>query len=747
MGGYLDPGLSRGTERLLAEARELVRRGTRLFWLSLPSQRDYYLYRLGEEGPLLGVEVMHFQALYQRYVALHDPPEGMVSPGERVALVAEALFKRGWLNSPGEARLFARAIAELKRFGLKPQETPVFDGETKRLAAVFADYERLKGKRADPDDIAWRAVALAEEGRRLEAGAVFVAGFLELSPREVRFLKALKPRHEVRAVLGEEAGLGLYSLGEANPPRLEFFKAENPVHELRWVLAEIKADVLERGIPPHKIALVLPEEKLAEAETLAREYELALANEAYRALADTRDGGRLYELLTFAERPSGERLFFFPGFERLGKKALILGLVGKEALLKLARELGEEEKLTRLFSRFLPGEDPLAWAEELIDSDEVLRESPYREAFLERAREAFRAGGKEDFVRWWASLLKSVRTRQRQPVGIALLTPDAAVGRRYQKAYLAYATAGAYAVGEREGYFFPEERRLPLGALYAGEKGLPRRIRGRDEKLFKALLSLAEEVVVSYPATEGGEPLSPEPGLFGKARPKRMPPPRPASALGYRPLPPRRERFPGLPPPRSLYELELWDRRGRCGFRVYLERLRLRRYDEEAWGDERWQAYWYELYRAKREGRRPSSEALVAFRMREEEWRRLELGRLLTFKGLSVRVFVPARETRDGEVRVYAFGNDPAENPEKKLKERLSEVLAAASHPSGATVYYWGLGGRPQAAFFVAPGDERALERLERARELLDLWNRSKAEPRPNHYCRFCPYVDVCRRA
>ncbi len=755
MRGYRDPGLAGGVLALLSEARDRARAGERVVWLTLPSLRDYFLERLAERGPLLGVEVLHFQALYQRVATAWDPPPGMIGTGERVARVAEILYQRGWLKSPGEARLFARAIAELKRFGVSPEAVPRVDRETRRLAEVYRAYEEDRGGLFDPDDLAWEAVRRVEAGSAVPgADALFAGGFLELAPREVRFLRAVGRTQPVAVALPEDPGLGLKPLPPL-PARRTHWVAENPVHELRFVLAEIKADLLERGYSPRELAVVAPEGRIPELLLLAREYGVPLANEAYRALAETEDGRRLFELLAFAERPTGERLFLFPGFEELARRAVALGLAGREAILRLAEELGQAEALRALFDRFQPGEDPLAWAEAFLESDPVLRNSPLRPAFEERAREAYRAGGGRDFVKWWASLLERVRAKEREPAGVALLTPDAAAGRRYRKAYLVYAASGAYGVGEREGYFFPEELRLTWPALFGEARaGLPRRIRGRDARLFAVLGSLAEALVVSYPATEGGQPVRPEPGLVTE-EPRPMPPPRRASAFGYRPRPPRIETYPPLPAPRSLGELERWAQFGRCGFKAYLDRLGIHP-PHGPWEDEGWRRLWRLLARAKREGAPLPEEARATLQMREEEWSRMGFGNRVAIPGFPVAAVVHAMEKRGRVFRVYRFDDEPAEKPaeaRKRFSGHLSEVLAAAAlaEKGASEVWLWGLGGRPVRAWQLDLSHPRiqtlVASRRARAEELLAAWQEADASPRPGWHCRTCPYADLCRRA
>jgi len=751
--GYRAPGIAEGMERLIEEARALAKDGARVAWITMPSLRDYVLARTAEKGTLLGVEAMHFQALYQRVVGELDPPEGTIDPGQRVAMVAEALIRRDWLRAPGEARIYARALAELKRFGLGPDAVPQGDRESRRLAAIYRDYERARAGRMDPDDVAWRAVALLEDGHRIPlVDALVVGGMEELAPREFRFLKAasLHAGHRVLLSLPEPPEPGFEPLLPLFTKRQDW-EAENPVHELRYVLAELKADLLQRGFRPGELALVAPAEKLHQIELLGREYGVPFSNESYRALGDTEDGRRLLDWLMLADRPSGERLFLIPELVPLARAALALGLSGREAIARLAEERGLAEPFAAWMARLDPGGDPLGWAQSLLDGDPLLRESPFRPAFEERAREAYRAAGGRDFVRWWAGFLESVRTKRREPHGVALLTPDAAAGRRYKKAYLVYAASGSWQVGERESYFIPEELRVRWPELFSSGPALPQRFRGRDRRLYRALSSLAAELVVSYPASERGQRLRAEAGLVCH-RPKPMPEPRPASAYGLWPKPPPGERYPKLPKPKSLLELERWDERQRCGFRAYLDRLRLPRPEAGAWREDHWSEPYHALRRAKAEGQPPPADALAAFRMTEAEWRALGFRRRVDVSDLPVYA-VPAGLRREGKrFLVYRFGG-ATEEARKAFNGRVNEILAAAELAQRgytAEVWYWGLGSRPVRVWTLDLNNEKIQQLIQNrkaiAEDLYQAWLQADAAPVPGHACSSCPYADLCRR-
>ena len=130
--------------------------------------------------------------------------------GEALAEVA------GAVPAPGEARLFAQAIAEAKRYAVGPDgvtgegglgngglsDGGLGDGglgdddpERRRLARVFAAYERRKRASDDAwdyDDFRAGARRLAETApEACEADLVIVDGFRELGPLELRLFRAL----------------------------------------------------------------------------------------------------------------------------------------------------------------------------------------------------------------------------------------------------------------------------------------------------------------------------------------------------------------------------------------------------------------------------------------------------------------------------------------------------------------------------------------------------------------------------
>lgn len=770
-------------ERMLQRARELTGERRRVWWLTLPSNRSFAQRRLAGAGALLGAEVLHFQQVHQRILAQTGRTGEFVSTGLRVALVGEVLRdrSRSKLPAPGEARLFARAIAELKRFEVAPGEVPVACAESRRLQQVYEAYEHAKGDALDPDDVARLAANLVAQGDwRRETDAVFVAGFWELSPLALSLLAALE-----RAGVEVWASLPEPPAATEDPPqkpsKVEVWRAENPVHELRWVLAALKRDLLVAGLDPLELALVVPSERLEATKMLAREYDLYLMDETYHAPTEEEAGKLLVDLLRFPDHPTAEGLFLFEELAPLGREALARGLAGLDAIQKLARELDAERggglstALESVLGRLDPLADApadeearrahlLAWAERLVASRPPLAQSRWREVFLLRAREALKAGGPEGFRAWWAGLLERVRVRTRHQGGVALLSPREVSGRRYRKAYVLGASEGVYTLDDREDYFIPEENRYPwaevFARVYAQHGMLPRRLRGRDVHLWRSLRALADEVVVTFPEADGGRPLEPERDLVAGCEAQAMGPvPLVSRALsregsGYRA--PRGDT--PLPPPRHLSQVYHFDRSyGGCGFRAWME-AREGLLPEEGKRPE-WYTALQRLAEAKRAGDLPKPEELAPWGMTPEQFEHLTF-----FPGVPVGelvVHVHAGE-RDGRTaRIYRFGEEARSEREAQqlFRGRWAEFIVAGAYlRSGfaAELWYWPLGGPPLRAYSVDPERDRegwvrrfekmAADRLQRAKNALERWNAARAEALPGWHCRTCPYADVCRK-
>jgi len=390
---------------MLRAAREACAAGARVWWVGLPAQRASVYRRAtldpldgggpdggglaGRAGPeqapaLLGLEFLTLQQVYYRLLARARELHPLVIGSGRLVMVGEALAEiGGQVPAPGEARLFAQAIAEAKRFavspdGLRAEAERREDPERMRLAEVFAAYERLKAAADegwDYDD--FRAAALELVERRpdaCEAGVVIVDGFRELGPLELRVFRALAAAAQVHVTLPRvPEGFDLPAGAEVAPvmpgapaTRLERYRAPNPVAEARWVLRSLKRDLAEGGLDPLSLALIAPPERIAALEALADEYGVPLVDETPQALADTPAGRLLVELLELPDYPTPSGVLAVPELAPLADAALDAGVAGGEAMAALARSLGLETAWRAWLATLEVDDAPLAWARRLL---------------------------------------------------------------------------------------------------------------------------------------------------------------------------------------------------------------------------------------------------------------------------------------------------------------------------------------------------------------------------------------------
>ena len=119
------PGSGR-TTAMVDVARAACVAGRRVWYVGLPAQRAAITRRITNDGfTALGLEVMSPQQMYYRLLTGGGSVDvkPLVIGNGRLVRVAEALTQvMGALPSPGEARLFAAAIAEAKRFAVTPDE-------------------------------------------------------------------------------------------------------------------------------------------------------------------------------------------------------------------------------------------------------------------------------------------------------------------------------------------------------------------------------------------------------------------------------------------------------------------------------------------------------------------------------------------------------------------------------------------------------------------------------------------------
>lgn len=722
----LGPPASGKTRLALELARGALARRQRVVWVGLPHQRAYLYRLLGEEGAFLGLEFLSFQALYYRVLAEAGRLGPLLPGAGRVALVAEALRAFSPEVAPGEARLFARAIAELKRFGLSPFALPK-EGEAGRLRRVYFRYERLKGRALDYDDFRHRALRAP---LRLfpPPGLVVVDGFREIGPLDLRFLRRLAAQVPVLLTL-ERLPEGLEPWRELSPRpvRKQVWALANPVEEARYLLRALKRALAPRalggeGLSPEEILVVAPEGRIGGLLLLQEEYGLPLSDGRERALAEGEEGERVLALLNPV--PTGRDLLAL-GFTALGRRALRLGLAGEEALAVLAEREGLLEEWRAFLALRTPGPDLLAWGEAVLERLGVAAKEP----FLARLRLALGVD-RANPLAWWRSLLLD-ETLPPEPVrGVPLLPPLRATGVRARRAYVLEWVAGRYTLGEGEDYFLLEELR-ERGLL----RSLPRRLRGLDPLFQAEMATRGEEVFLLYP----------EAGLSGLYEPlergERPPPLPPASALEVLP----QEPFPlsplraSGPPP----HLEALRRLRECPFRAYAERFGLREGGEAlGWhlfpeGKEALSRHpevgpWLQAHGAHLEG------------MRFWVW----------WQGAHFPLRLDGVRREGGTIHLYRLlprGAEPDLGPQRRWTEWYAlGALLQRGDVEAVHLWVWPFLGTPRP---YRPRPFRKGESIPALREVRDqaekalaLWHQGVFSPRPGPHCYACGLADVCRK-
>lgn len=758
------------TELLIARARELAASGKRVWWVGLPSQRYYVYQRLTTAGALLGVEFLSSQQLYYRLLAHALKLKPLVVGTGRLALVAQALLAEGQrLPSPGEARLFAQAIAEAKRYGVSPSQLVVKDAEAKRFVKVYALYEKIKGERWDYDDFRTQALHYSEQlTAKPEADAIIVDGLREIGPLELRIYQALAKHLELWLSLpAPPPGLTPTHTLPARPaPAVQVYRAANPVSEARWVLRAVKKDLAE-GQNPLSLAIIAPQRRIPALLALADEYGVPLADETPKALSDTLPGRLLLELLELPDYPTASRLLAIPELAPLANAALARGLAGFEAISALAAELGVEAVWHRWLEVLKVPDAPLDWARTLLESSfqEIYREQgglpweAFYEQALERAKEASSLAQGAGFRRWWAALLQETTLFERPNGGVALLTAKLASGRQFAKAYLLDASEGSYSVGEREDYFIPEELRAPLDESFAHLK-LPQRFLGRDRALYQELRSRAATMIITYPEADQQGPLEVSLALVGD--------PAAAAPLPELPAASRLELAGGLRYTAERSPLHLGDasaealrRYSECPFQFWAL-SRLPQADETPW--------WVALRRELRHYQRLNAARLALLCARYPEAASWLHEHSATLSRLKFGVYLPDDATprakldaviRQGdEVTIYRFtGPDhlsTQEEAQRYLEGRWSELFAAGhllSRYSGRIrrvhLVVWPIGHAPIPVY--DDGIDYLWRRISNRQEKIAAayarFARGDVSPNPGYRCRECRVADICREA
>jgi len=759
------PPASGKTTRLLEVARTFLQERQRVWWIALPAQRAYVYRRATQGGAVLGLEVLSSQQLYYRILAASFGLKPILTGPGRVALVGEALVgEQAPVPSPGEARLFARAIAEAKRNGVLPSQSLPASAEARRLAQVYSRYEELKTAwgRWDYDDFRSAALELLErDAANLEADLIIVDGFRELSVLELRLLQALARQVAVWVSLPEAPpGFIPSETLPARPIHTHTYRAPNPVAEARWILRSLKKD-LAQGVSPLDLAVVAPGSRIPALLILADEYGLPLSDQTADTAAETPEGRLLLELLELPDYPTPSRLLAIPDLAPLGRAALERSLVGRETINRLALEMGLLGTWKAWLERLEPSGDALKWAAELLDALPEVRHSPRRATLMERAREAQRIATGPDFRQWWAALLSETYEPHRPPGGVAVLTPNLASGQRWKKLYLSYAVEGAYSSSESEDYFVPEELRASLEEMLGvapkpliaeGGMGiLPKRFLGRDRLLLCELRTRADEVIITYPEASQEGPLEPEPALVqgGVALPKLPPASVLETSLGMRYQAALGQVNLGLATLESLRRFE------ECSLRFWAERLSTKPH-EKAW----WKLLVQELRKAEKLV--PARlEALSQQFPQAEGWLRqhypllseLNLGFRLEAEGLTAHLDGVLRKS--GEAHLYHFVEpDATEAKDMVRKNRWSERWVAAYLLSAfagriVKVHLWVW---PILAYPVAVYD-KPIERvggslstlLAQAKEANSRFQTGFIQPKPGFHCRACGVRDLCR--
>lgn len=785
------PGSGR-TTRMVEAARTACEAGLRVWWVGLPAQRAYVLHKITEGGfTALGLEFMSSQQLFYRLLTRANRIRPMLVGSAALVRVAEAMQRvSGALPNPGEAHLFARAIAEAKRYGLTAADYGALaaDEEQRRLAAVFAAYEELKGA-WDYDDVRSAAAHLAESNELdCEADVVIVDGLREIVPLDLALYKALARQAEVYVNL-DRAPPGTEPTEAPLAPRpvtTERYVGPNPVSEARWVMRSLKRDLLEGGLTPLQLAVVTPPERARALVALAEEYGLPLMDESPLALVDRPEGQRLVSLLELVEHPTPARLMAVPELRPLAALALEHGVAGAEAVSLLAEGNGLGAAWARWRTRLEVTGDPVEWARGLVRgvlAGEQALPREFEEAALERAQEAARLGADgPGFRAWWAALLQDSRAARAEAAGVALVTANGASGRRWRKAYVLGAVEGAFGRGEAEDYFLPEEQRAALPEVYR-VAGMPRRFQGRGELVATELLTRADHIVITAPLASQGGQLVPDQALLGRD-PAELPYVLAGSALeledgaSYRaPL-----GAATLGPPTA----ERLRRYRQCSFRVWGEDT-LRRGPE--WEEDlpAWRRLIDELLGERNSRLTPARLAQIGARYPEAAGWLLQHGDELLSLTFNVSMFggegratahvhaarrepltVPTgRSTHAGPAGpgepaqravLYRFVTPgsvttPAEARDY-LRERWNEYYAAyglvnqrGHGVQRVDVVVWPVLGEPVSAHGQGVGRNFTLgsERRDWINEELPGYLAGRVTPQPGFHCRDCPVFDLCR--
>lgn len=765
-----------GKTKLLAEvAGRALEQRKRVAYLTLPHARPHGLRRIvGYTGASIGLEAIHFQQLYTRILASAGELASPVNLIGRVALVGRALSELlGTPPSPGEASLFARAIAELKKFGYTPEQIPTgFDPEIDRLQKVYELYERLKNGAQDPDDRRNLATLLVGKNGSVEADLLLVDGFRELSPAEVHFLQAVTNSGvEVHVALPEPLPGHEPSkvLGEPKVKKVHYTHA-NPVEEAKWTLTRAK-QLIVSGADPANIAIITPEPLLPLYRLFATDLGVPLNDESPKPLSETPAGRFLTALLALPDNPDPNVLQQIPELSELAEAVFLAGVSGRDAIHKLAEETGYLNELQNAESRVVPTGDLEGWIENVLSSYPVLAESPWRESLLAAGFEAINLLGEhalrypEALRTWWAAMISFMRPRSRPVAGVTLVPPGQLAGRRYEHTFVTYAVAGAYQSKTQEDYFFPDAEPFRERWEEAFKRaGLPMRLRDQTVRLWQEVAHSGLEVTISYPIASSGGKLEPEPGLIpvqGGATTKIAPAPV---------LPPAHPRdtnppvsVPQLPKntstPLSIDDAENLRGYEECGWRQWLRLLKVDGDHEKP----KWVVALSNLADAARTGKELSREDLNVLGITINPNWRYEFYPEFVVEGIRARTHALAINDASSTAYILHFTDAPLtdqDSARNKVSRRWDVYLAALYLlQQGYSVHIWVRSletNNSIEAYSMFPKDlekerkwpaKTLYEKLRRAKEA-----KEKASIQPLHYapnpntCYRCDYRDICRR-
>lgn len=730
------------THFLLAKAREAAKSRQRVWWIGLPHQRQQVLTRLAQGGPLAGVEFLVFQEAYYRLLAPLAALGPLVNGPARVALVGLALAQdKGAVPSPGEARLFARAIAEAKHYGFTAEDLPKVDNESERLRRVFVNYERIKGNGFDYDDFRLLALAKSREGKlRAPAELVIVDGFDELGPLEVEILRGLKETEVWISLPKAPPGETSRQLPPRTEPVRRAFKAPNPLVEVEFILASLRRDLKE--IPAPELAVIVPGPARALFLTMAENQGFYFMDLTPQPFAELALGHKILQALHFADYPNPDGAMLFEELVPLAEMAYQKGVSGQEALSHLAESFGWASEFEQRLAWVANSAPPRQYAQELL---QVLAPGdPWVPHALELARQASLLGEGADFRRWWASLIEYDTVWQRPKAGVGLYAPEQVGGLFFRKVYLAYAVHGVYPAPPRDDYFFPEEFRgkPALGVLPASNRPLTH---GSPVDLLRR----GSEVVVTYPEANQAQTLRPDLALTG---------PDPTT-LGQRLLK-EVPRVPKvitgrLPPLVTIRDVRLY---ARCPFQFWSTKLNLL----PPKAQDPWQA-WLSAAKDLRQftastfaDQQANFPEFAAWMDRYRD-KLLSMQYRASFKAKGRSGWVDGKiEGQRAEIWLFQkplagqerLSSDAAKS---KLWERWVEILAGLElidqGSRKVTLGVWPVNGPPVEAIFLPLSSETRLNNLiSEFSQALDNHQAGKLWAKAGYHCRSCKFSDVCRK-